>query len=477
MIVLAVALCFASGYFLVALLWPDRTWKSDLLLRSSLSVGLGIGLFSLLFFLARAFNSDRLTLIDVLSTSAFGLLLLISRRRPNPTLTMQPPREALEFPHWPRRLLQISFALAVAVAGYCAILRVIVHPYGDGWDAFSIWNLHARFMFRGGSHWRDGFTNIISWSHPDYPLLLPASVAHFWTYLGDDNTAVPAVISLLFAASTLGLLCSSLNGLRGRNIALLAGVSLLCTPFFVEQAAAQYADVPLSFFFLATVVLFCIHHQRYPDSNRLLVLSGIAGGFAAWTKNEGLLFLCVALSVGVVFAGIRKREGGSNAASRASGFSRWPALALFSVGAIPILVLILWFKHSIAPPGDLFSTPASMLGKLMTPGRYWTVFRWYVRQVFRFGHWWIAPGTALFALLYFAYRQKNEDHRNPAFWPIFSTLTLTAAGYFVIYLITPYDIYWHLRFSLNRLFLQLWPSVIFLFFSSVSFRSLHNVSK
>jgi hypothetical protein len=41
---------------------------------------------------------------------------------------------------------------------------------------------------------------------------------------------------------------------------------------------------------------------------------------------------------------------------------------------------------------------------------------------------------------------------------------LTLAGYFFIYLITPRDIYWHLRFSLNRLFLQLWPSAIFLFF-------------
>jgi hypothetical protein len=46
-------------------------------------------------------------------------------------------------------------------------------------------------------------------------------------------------------------------------------------------------------------------------------------------------------------------------------------------------------------------------------------------------------------------------------------LILTLAGYFAVYLITPYDIYWHLRFSLTRLFLQLWPSMIFLFFLAV----------
>jgi hypothetical protein len=43
-------------------------------------------------------------------------------------------------------------------------------------------------------------------------------------------------------------------------------------------------------------------------------------------------------------------------------------------------------------------------------------------------------------------------------------LTLTLVGYFAVFLITPYDIHWHLRFSLVRLFLQLWPSTVFLSF-------------
>jgi len=44
---------------------------------------------------------------------------------------------------------------------------------------------------------------------------------------------------------------------------------------------------------------------------------------------------------------------------------------------------------------------------------------------------------------------------------------LTLCGYFAVYVITPNELYWHLRFSLNRLFLQLWPAVIFLFFLSL----------
>ncbi len=37
-------------------------------------------------------------------------------------------------------------------------------------------------------------------------------------------------------------------------------------------------------------------------------------------------------------------------------------------------------------------------------------------------------------------------------------------GYFFVYVLTPLDLAYHLATSLNRLFLQLWPGVIFLFF-------------
>jgi len=40
-------------------------------------------------------------------------------------------------------------------------------------------------------------------------------------------------------------------------------------------------------------------------------------------------------------------------------------------------------------------------------------------------------------------------------------------GYFAVYLITPYDLVWHLSHSLGRLFLQVWPSALFLFFLAI----------
>jgi hypothetical protein len=40
--------------------------------------------------------------------------------------------------------------------------------------------------------------------------------------------------------------------------------------------------------------------------------------------------------------------------------------------------------------------------------------------------------------------------------------------YFAIYLITPLNLAWHLKTSIWRLFLQLWPTIIFSFFLVVS---------
>jgi len=42
---------------------------------------------------------------------------------------------------------------------------------------------------------------------------------------------------------------------------MLAGIVLAGTSFLIKHGATQYADVPLAFYFMATLVLFCIYRQ------------------------------------------------------------------------------------------------------------------------------------------------------------------------------------------------------------------------
>jgi len=482
LLALAIVLCVASGYLMVKLTWPTGS-ACDRILCFSLSIGFGLGFFSATFFACRALNLEHLNLQHILTidVSCFALLS-------GSCFLRQRYRKAIDFPRSSNRDLELPGGLhpflitavivTLAAAFYSSVKLAIAHPHGEGWDAFSIWNLHARFLFLGGNHWRDGLSPLIPWSHPDYPLLLPGAIAHFWMYLCNDSSAIPAAIGLAFTFSTLGLLYGSLERVRGRTAAMLGLMTLASTPFFIEQGSAQYADVPLSFFFLASIASLSMYDQLPANEARdrgLIVLAGLALGCAAWTKNEGVLFLFAIIVASLLVLVLDKRQ--EIAASELQPIpSAWSLLVTLVLAAAPIFGLVLWLKH-VAPRGDLFQAPVIMLQKVLTPARYWAILKWYVKQFFRFGEWWPVPATLLFPALYVVLSDRHiapiPKSRSIALW----TLGLTLAGYFVIYVITPNELYWHLRFSLNRLFLQLWPSIIFLFFSSVSFRSFNNVSK
>jgi len=263
------------------------------------------------------------------------------------------------------------------------------------------------------------------------------------------------VIALIFAFSTVGLLLSGLSVLRGRSQAFLGGTVLLATPFFVEQGTSQYADVPLAFFFLATIVLLCLHDAgtRQPG---LLALAGLMAGFAAWTKNEGLLFLGAIVLARVVI--LARHEGWSSCRRQ---------MVPMLLAALPVLLVIAYFKVRVAPAGDLFSSPANLWRKILDPARYWATVQWYAKELLRFGHWLLIPGTVLLVGYYFMVGREVGSKYEAGIRTSFLVLGLTLAGYFAVYVITPYDIHWHLRSSLNRLFLQVWPSAIFLFFLAV----------
>jgi hypothetical protein len=475
---LAVLLCFVSGYFIASLGLPTyesrgRSRSAELVLRSSLAIGFGLGLFSVVYFLSLLFAPTHLVAIDIAVTAFLLAEFLLFRNRRASSSATQPAHDNSHLPQWLDRLLSASFLITSLAAIYAAVLRTLAHPHGDGWDAFAIWNLHARFLFLGGSHWRDMFSSQIPWSHPDYPLLLPAAIAHFWTYFGQDSTVIPAAIALAFTFSTVGLLCSALRLLRGRIPARLAGLALCATPAFIEQGISQYADIPLSFFFLAAIAMLALHDRTRsaPETQSPrgpLILAGIACSFAAWTKNEGLLFLVALITARALDLVLSDRALTCDHSGRLSppkGHPRnWLNFAALLASVAPALLLIVCFKHFLAPPGDLLTDRAAALHKLLSPARYWIILQWYAKESLRFGGWLAIPGPLLLAALYWVLRTRNSDRPSIPIRASVITLSFILAGYFAIYLITPYDLYWHLRFSLNRLFLQLWPSVLFLLF-------------
>ncbi|MDD1749130.1 MAG: hypothetical protein LUO89_04570, partial [Methanothrix sp.] len=211
-------------------------------------------------------------------------------------------------------------------------LAFFTSPDG-GWDAWSIWNLHARFIDSGVT-WRAGFTSsIVWWSHADYPLLLPMFIAQVWAFILNQSQLVPALVELCFLLCILGFMVAGVNMARGWKSAIFAGLFIL--PVLRSSVDfQQYADMPLAFFFLAANFFLWLANGPRRDQKDWLVLAGFMVGAALWTKNEGWVLL-VAVVLVEVLRGLAEKP------KFADLLRRWLWLV---VGLAPLLVTTLVFK-------------------------------------------------------------------------------------------------------------------------------------
>ena len=423
-------------------------------LKTTLTLGVGCGITSCSYFLTLSlFGPAKIYLVmnDVISGLAFIALFLYFFRF----------REKLSYPAISedistngkvQQILTLGFIAALICSIGNAILRSSMLPHGS-WDAWTIWNLRARFLYRGGSHWTDTFSTFLAPHHPDYPLLIPAQIARFWQFIGKETQVVPAIIAICFVYLTAGLLVSAVFMLRGRYQGLLAGLVLLGTPYYLIIGISQLADIPLGFFILATLVLISFQ-DRMSGSPGISLLAGIMAGFACWTKNEGLLFLLtviIARLAIIFFDADRKNKVGQ--------------MTCFVAGIAPILLILLYYKVHFAPSNDIFAGQEiqPVIGRLMDLSRYVQI----TKALLVFANQTIPVASLLIIYPFYAGIQL-ENNSKKAVITLLIILFLMCSGYFAIYVISPYNLGWHLETSLPRLLMQLWPSVIFIYFLMVN---------
>jgi hypothetical protein len=340
-------------------------------------------------------------------------------------------------------VLLASLGFAFATFWHIASQR----PHG-GWDAWAIWNMRARFLYRGGEYWRDAFS-IIGWSHPDYPLLLPSSVVRVWRYMGSESTAGPTFLAGVFTFGTLAVLVWSLDILVGRPQGGLAGLVLLSQYLFVQWGASQYADVPLGFYILlANVILRLPSNSGRRFGNA--ALAGVSTGFAAWAKNEGMLFI---VAMGISLVVLRGFQG-----ERKNGLQR---IAGFLAGLVPVAGVIAIFKIGLAPPGDIIN--AQTVGFIWQKLSDWERIETVLRSL---GGVVASNYPAFLFLLIYAYLvgAGTGRERRIGVVEVLTSLSVMLIGYSLVYVITPRPLQQHIDTSLRRLLVQLWPTLVLAIF-------------
>jgi hypothetical protein len=283
-------------------------------------------------------------------------------------------------------------------------------------------------------------------SKPDYPLLLPASIARLWHYAGSEGLLAPAIVGGIFTFATVALLVALLARCRDTTQGYLAGLLLLGTPAFIAEGAYQFADVPLGFFLLATLGLLymsdCYQERGY------LILAGVTAGLSLWTKNEGVALVAAILCVRWVFY-VRFRELRAVVRHR-----RW-----FFCGMAPLLATVIYFKIRVATSNDMLAGQGiqAHAAHFTSLTRYAITARAFASQAWNFGDW---PLPILLVLGLYALLVRAHATSKDAFAPL-ATVVTAAAGYFFVYVGTPHQLEWHLRYSLDRVLMQLWPSALF----------------
>jgi hypothetical protein len=245
--------------------------------------------------------------------------------------------------------------------------------------------------------------------------------------------------------ATVVTLVASLRASRGVAIASM-GLALVAVPPFVLRGAAQMADVPLAAYALLAVTLLAVREPRAIH----LALAGAAMGFAAWTKNEGLV---AATALSSCYVLVRLRRDGFAVARRAA--------VHLALGLVPVLGLVALFKALLSPGSDLV---AGILGPHVTQSwPDWTritfVVSYMARGAVTWGGWPLGSATWLLAVLVLA--PRGATHRlEPAELAAALYLAVQLVVFGVVYVLTPYDVAWHLGTSWDRLIVQMWPALV-----------------
>lgn len=399
---------------------------------ASLALPVGFSICSLLTFFAYLISPNQghlLALFTAIAMSVFFLTrIFCSSTHASPSLPS----------------LKSSTRLQKTALGFCVILwlfsfflffqlfvNVSLANIFGGWDAKFFWNVKAKFFFRSPAEWRNMFDSAIGWTHQDYPLLVPGSVAWGWNWTGKELQIWPATVAFSFLFSIALFILWYLSSATHLITGLLASAFFMTVGAYSFWGVSQYADVPLSFFMTASGIIL-LEALRSKNLS-LWMLAGWLAGCAAWTKNEGLFFIgWIGLVAGSLQYFYRIKD------------KAW-LKPLFSLGlglSIPFFAILI-LKEVLAKTGDYLGSGRGagsyFQAIFMDPQKSLYILKSFPVYMFDSSSWnglWIFYFSALF-LLFCVKKARQSDT-----WVTGTLALLILFGYFVILHTSPHNVAW-----------------------------------
>ena len=315
---LAVALCFAYPWALVALS-PPRSPVITALTTVALSLGgmtlgmmtlalvapglLNLGVIGGLMALVFALGAWWLLEAEIVRGGAASVRTVIAQAR----------RAARASP------LAAGAVVVPVVMGALILFNAGYLPFGDQ-DAIAIYGRLGRWVYLNRT------LPVGEGLFEAYPMLVPLSYTYTHLLAESQNEYLarlaPAALSVgaMAAAYALG------RALYSLRTGVAAAALLALTPTYTRWASAGYADLPAAFFF----TMSALFAWRLYESGRArdAALAGIVAGLAMWTKN-GALTLAASLPLWIAYTRLHARCWPGDA----SGQPVAPRCAALALGA------------------------------------------------------------------------------------------------------------------------------------------------
>lgn len=305
----------------------------------------------------------------------------------------------------------------------------------EAWDARSIWFFHAKMIYTAGSvglsaGWHHPS---VIFSHTDYPNLVPGIAAQAAYIVGHWNEYIPK-ISLIYSLIPIVMWLFTFA-----RKSFSFGILILIFPFSMYQLIWNgYMDGYLALYGSLAMLLLGRYIQRNLSIDLISSITCLA--ILPYIKNEGQLAALAGILSIVIVDIIIKKSGHAGIKTHVWGREKLVAAAIL------IAPFLLWsfYKLNYGLVNDLQIGTAQSIAHIIErikDGSFSMILDSTYTQ--------IEAAFMLFGLLYFATILQKRSVPATVI-PTLSMATVYYIGIILIYLLTPYDLNWHIGFSVDR---------------------------
>ena len=444
-------LSFLIAYFIGLMVFEKlNTYKrNDYIIQRVHSFFLGIGLTSFLFWFFTVLTNGKNNTYPLFELFIVAFLFIKFRKTNIKSFSLKDFKKNQLFTIQNLITLLLFSLIFTYIYFYSSIL-----PNGTC-DAFYMFNYKAKYLaYEKPEMWYGIFSQHLADFHPDYPLFLSCTIARLFIYSGGYNDISPAIFTIIIAFSVFLLLYLYLYKLKSWYYGIVALCVLSASEKFVFYSVWQCSDIPFAFYILISGYELILWFKDSNSEKSLPLIALFFSSVALWMKNEGTVFFILFIALTILYE-IKKQIRIKNIFK--SGIVLLPSF-------LSILIIRLIYTGS----NDLMANLSAHLNGFCELYRY----KYIVLYVFFF----IYRNLWLVVIPLFIWRKNVSDKyvniRLLLLIPCFAYLI-----YFSIYFITPYDFYWFIYDSFNRIMQHYIPLLLFLCLLLFSPEKLLNKNK